>query len=227
MNLKNKGYLYFLCLVGFAIASCKDNNDAPVPLVTANINVMHLIPDAGSFNYYDNGTRQNSYKLGYTHYSGYITVAAGQQLATLKDTLYNTFYSNSLTLTSNAEYTLMVTGQALKGTIAGVLLPDAVTYPTTVNSKVRFANMAPNTPAVDVYFNKVAVSNASYKGVSAWALADTGSVSVKINLAGTSKVVYGPVTVPLVQGGAYTFYAYGLYGTTTGASAFSLNYITN
>lgn len=223
MRFKTGKYLLFFCLAALGLGGCKDNNDAPGITTTANISVVNLVVNSGSINYYANGTRQNSYKLGYGLASGYLTITSGEQIATIKDTLYNTLYTGDQTLTKSTQYTLLAAGQS-KQAVSGILLTDtAVAVAGKV--KARFINASANAPAVDVYFNKVSVVNTGYKGISKFAAVDSGSVTIKINQTGTSNTIY-TTTATLSAGGVYTFYAFGLYNGT-GTNAFDLGKIVN
>ncbi|OCX54610.1 hypothetical protein BEL04_10285 [Mucilaginibacter sp. PPCGB 2223] len=222
MKFKTGKYLLFFCLTGLVFSSCKDNNDAPAVTTTSSINVVNLVVNSSSINYYANGTRQNSYKLAYGLASGYLTVASGEQIAGVKDTLYNTIYSADITLTKSTKYTLLTAGQASQA-VSGILLTDTIA--TGSKARARFVNASVNAPAVDVYFNNTVVSNTGYKGISKVAVVDTGAVTVKINQAGTNTVILTK-TFTLSSSGVYTFYGYGLYNGT-GTNAFTLGEIVN
>jgi len=224
MKFKTGKYLLFFCLVGLVWAGCKVNDDAPAVTTNSSISVMNLVANSSSINYYDNGTRQNNYKLGYGLTSGYLTVISGDQTASIKDTLYNTIYSAGLTLFKNTKYTLLVAGQS-KQAVNGILLTDTIA-PVNGKAKARVVNASGNAPAFDVYFNNVGVTNISYKGISKVALVDTGTVTLKIKQAGTNSAI-GSFAVKLSTSSVYTFYIYGLYNNTTGVYALSLGTIIN
>ncbi|WP_448702919.1 DUF4397 domain-containing protein [Mucilaginibacter sp. AW1-3] len=223
MKFKTGKYLLLFCLAGLFLSACKNNNDAPGITATTSISVVNLVVNSGSINYYANGTRQNNYKLGYSLASGYLTVTSGDQITSLKDTLYNTIYSADQNLTDSIRYTLLAAGQS-KQAVSGILLSDTA---RSVSGKVkaRFINASANAPAVDVYFNNVAITNIAYKGISKFALVDTGTVVLKINQAGTNTLITSQ-TFKLSGGGVYTFYGYGLYNGT-GVNAFAVGEIIN
>jgi len=223
MKFKTGRYLLFFCLGGLVWAGCKVNDDAPAVTTNSSISVVNLVASSSSINYYDNGTRQNSYKLGYGLASGYLTVISGGQTASIKDTLYNTIYSAGLTLTKNTKYTLLVAGQS-KQAVNGILLTDTIA-PVSGKAKARFVNASGNAPAFDVYFNNVGITNTGYKSISKVVLVDTGTVTLKINQTGTNNTI-GTLAVKLSTGGIYTYYTYGLYNTA-GVYALTLGTIVN
>jgi len=223
MKFKTGKYLLFFCLAGLGLSACKINNDAPAITTTASMNVVNLVVNSSPINYYSNGTRQNSYKLGYSLASGYLTVTAGEQTTAIKDTTYSTIYSADQTLTKNLSYTLLAAGQSSQA-VSGIMLTDTAVA-VTGKVKARFINASANAPAVDVYFNNASITNTSYKGISKFAMVDTGAVTIKINQAGTNTVIYTKAFT-LSSGGVYTFYAYGLYNGS-GTNAFSLGEIVN
>jgi hypothetical protein len=224
MMLNIRYYSYIFCLTGLVFSSCKNNDDAPGITATSRINIINLVPDGSSINYYSNGTRQNNYKLGYALASGYLSLIAGGQTAAVKDTLYNTLFTMPVTLKADSAYTLLVTGQASKQAVTGILLNDNVAS-VIGKAKARFINASPNAPALDVYLNSLLMGNKAYKSVSTFTLVDTGKVTIKINVAGTGTNIL-TANLTLTTSGVYTLFTYGLYNTT-GTGAFAIAQITN
>jgi hypothetical protein len=213
MNIKSLYRLFLCCVLPLTIIACnKNNNDAPdVVTDQARLTLVNVIPEGVNLNLYYNGTRQTGYRIGYLESSGYINVASGTQNAAFKDTTYTQLQAAALTLKPDSSYTMYVTGDYVFGsnnTITTILTPNVETA-AAGKPKLRFVNASPNSSAVDVYLNSLVLSNKTYKSVSGYARPDSGSVTVKVNLAGTSTTILNK-TITLSPRSVYTLYAYGL-----------------
>jgi predicted transcriptional regulator len=226
MNIKSFCRLFLVCVLPLAIGACnKNNNDAPdVVANPAHLAFVNVIPEATSLNLYYNGTRQNGYRIAYSESSGYISVASGMQNASFKDTTYTELLkATPITLKHDSSYVMYVTGDYDR--IAGT---NTVTTILTTNAekvvagkpKLRFVNASPNSPAVDVYLNSLVLANKAYKSVSGYALADTGTIAVKVNIAGTPTTLLSK-SIKLSSNSVYTLYAYGLVNQS-GTKGFNL-----
>jgi hypothetical protein len=216
MKLKNRYSIFLFCLLFAAICACnKNTNDAPdIVANPGKLGFINLIPEAPSINLYFNGTRQNGYRIAYLESSGYLSVASGTQNASIKDTTYALLQEGAITFRSdsNYAYTLYVTGDydrtASVNTVTTILTANNETA-VAGKPKLRFINASPNSPALDVYLNSLLLSNKAYKSVSGYARADSGTVTVKVNISGTSTTILNK-TIALSSNSVYTLYAYGL-----------------
>lgn len=225
MNLKNRCSIFLFCLLSAAICSCnKNTNDAPdVVANPAKLAFINLIPEAPSINLYYNGTRQSGNKIGYLESSGYLSVASGTQNASFKDAAFTQIQQGAITLKPDSSYVLYVTGDynATAGTNTVItILTGNNEAAVSGKPKLRFVNASPNSPAVDVYLNSLVLSNKTYKSVSGYARADSGTVAVKINIANTATTILSK-TITLSSNSVYTLYAYGLVNQS-GTSGFNI-----
>ncbi|WP_295652037.1 DUF4397 domain-containing protein [uncultured Mucilaginibacter sp.] len=229
MNFRYTHYLFFICTVVVGFCACnKSNNDAPDPVAQpANLAFINIIPEAPTINMYFNGTRQNGNKIAYLESSGYLSVPSEQQNVSFKDTTYTQIQEASLTLKPDSNYTMFVTGDYVANApnpVSTILTANAEPHPTG-KPKLRFVNAAPGSPSLDVYLNSLVLSNKAYKSVSGYALADSGAVAVKVNIAGTSNTILN-ATITLSSNSVYTFFSYGLINQT-GVKAFNVGLIQN
>lgn len=225
MKLKAWQYLLVTFLLLCAIWGCKPNS-ADLPTIAAKagqIGFYNLIPSQalinpypGAIDMYVNGTRQNTNKIAYGDFSGYMAITSGGQNVVFKsDSLRTEIYPSTLITLDTLYSTLFVTGKANAGTVTIIHTRDtAVTDGVNIKPKFRFVHASADAPAFDLLLvgvkNSVTINNQAYKSISAFNRVDTGKVAFKLNLAGTStNVLYG--TLSLTASGIYTMYVYGVY----------------
>jgi hypothetical protein len=225
IKLKAWQYLLETFLLLCAIGGCKPNSaDLPtIALPAGQVGFYNLIPSQalinpypGAINMYVNGTRQNTNKIAYGDFSGYMAITSGAQNIVFKsDSLRTEIYpSTSITL-DTLNTTLFVTGKANAASVTIIHTRDtAVTDAVNIKPKFRFVHASADAPAFDLVLvgvkSSVTINNQSYKSISAFNRADTGKVAFKLNLAGTStKVLSGTLT--LTASNVYTMYVYGVY----------------
>lgn len=222
----NRKKLFNFLAAGMALlllASCnKNNTDLPdVAPDNASVAFINVIPDAPSLNMYFNGTRQTGNKIAYAESSGFITVPSEAQNVSFKDTTFTQVQAGQFSFISDSSYTIFVTGRYYGNTNTAntILITNAEPSPTG-KPKLRFVNAAADAPALDVYVNSLVFSNKAYKSVSGFARADSGTVAVKVNLAGTATTILNK-TISLSPNSVYTLYSYGLVNQT-GSKAFNV-----
>jgi hypothetical protein len=216
------GFLMFCALSVTMVACNKNNNDAPDVIAdNAHLAFINVIPEAPELYLYFNGTRQTTYRIAYLESSGYLSVASGAQNASFKDTTYALLQTTPIALKPDSNYTMFVTGDYTRSsnTLTTILTPNAE-QAGAGKPKLRFVNASPDSPALDVYLNSLLLSNKAYKSVSGYARADSGAVTVKVNIAGTSTTLLNK-TITLNARSVYTLYAYGLVNQS-GASGFNV-----
>jgi hypothetical protein len=204
-----------------ALFACnRDNSDLPAATAAAGkVAFFNLIPGSNGIDLYINGTRQNNNKIIYNQYSGYMSIASGQQAVLFKsDTTRLPLFSPALgaTLPTDSS-TIFVTGNAASNLIftRDTARADNINY----KPKLRFVNASSDSPAFDIVLNSVLLTGTAYKSISKFARVDTGKVTLRLNLAGTNTTVINS-SITLTPNRVYTLFVYGSY---TGQSANGLN----
>jgi hypothetical protein len=229
MKLKTWSYLFIVSFVLCAMLSCnRDNNDAPGAVPPSGlIAFFNLVPNETGINFYINGTRQNTNKIIYADYSGYMSVPSGQQSLSFKDSLYTELFSPVQFIINADSSTIFVAGK--KNAVSLIVTRDTALIDTgNIKPKLRFVHTSADSPAFDLFLsniNQTSIPNQAYKSISAFARVDTGRVTVKLNLAGTNTTVLNG-TVNLLPHGVYTLFIYGSY-TGTSTNGLNLGIIAN
>ncbi|RKR82206.1 uncharacterized protein DUF4397 [Mucilaginibacter gracilis] len=213
-------YLLALFLPLCALWACNPKSaDLPAPLPkVASVGFYNLIPNQVPINMYVSGTRQNSNKISYGDFSGYMNILSEQRNISFKtDTLRQQIYSATITLDS-LQTTLFVTGKP--SAVAVIQARDtALADAVNVKPKLRFIQASADAPPLDLVLNNVTIANQGYKSISAFNRVDTGKVNWSLNLAGTNTYVIKG-TISFTAHSVYTMYAYGSY--LGGANSLSL-----
>lgn len=225
MRKYKTGLLLWCAYLVCTIISCKPNTaDLPAAqAASAQVSFFNLIPNGSPIDLYINGSRQNSNKIAYNEYSGYITVPSGEQAVLFKtDSLRNNLF-DPVRVTLPADYTtIFVTGNSASNLIYA---RDTASADTAHNkTKLRFINASANSPAFNITLNNASISNTSYKGISSFARVDTGKISVNVKLVGNSGNLLTK-TVTLQSNNVYTLFIYGTY--TAKGDNLSLGIIAN
>jgi hypothetical protein len=150
----------------------------------------------------------------YTGVSNYQRLAAGARTITVEAaaTPGAALLTTTPTLKAATDSSIALYGAA--GSLGALVLTDANVSTQTGAAQVRFVNVSPDLPALDVYANQsLAASGVLQNSASAYALlaADAAGTAYKFDfdLAGTTTPVLTLPAVTLAQGGIYTIYVMG------------------
>lgn len=233
-NQYKKGLLLFtapvwILLVCF-IASCGKSNN--ITGANTQLQIINLSSDIGPLNLFINSVKQSLTTYTYTNNSGYFflnSLTPPIQFRTADAAALNIPYEIDTVLRSNSKYTLFITGYKADGTIKNsVLSLDTATLPAIGRAKVRFANMSPSSPNLDIRANDtLAFNNVKFDSISRYISLPTGNYNFTINAHSTpTKVEITLTNVTIQDGRAYTIYSQGIVGRTDSV-AFGAAVLTN
>jgi len=163
------------------------------------------------------GTRVNANQIIYGGGLDYFRAYAGKRTAAFtKSGGGGVVFSDTLTLKQNFAYTLCLVNKP--ATPGFLVLTDAITQPASGSANLRFVNLSPDAPAVDlaVKDGAVLVANKGFKGFSDFASITGKNYTFEIRQAGTSTVLATVTNVSINSGYVYTIYLRGLAGATDG-----------
>jgi hypothetical protein len=218
-----------VCLISFLLTSCLKNNDSTYNPPTGLLAFIQASPDEPPLDFNLNGNRVNLGALYFGDNIDYVSAFAGSRVANFYSAGTTTpILSAPITVNQGTAYSLFLVNRASSPQV--LLLTDTLNKPTTGNASVRFVNLSPDAPAVDlaVQGGAVLVSNRSFKGYSSFVpvAAKTG-YTFEVRRAGTSTVLATLTNVPLVSGSVYTIWFGGLAASSNSNDKLSANIITN
>ena len=227
-NLKRSvAALGAVCLLSLLLSSCLKSKSYPNPPI-ALVSFFQASPDEPLLDLYFNNDKVNWNPISYGTGLDYFNAYAGQR--TVNFYTANTMgqlYSDTLTLKANNVYSLFLVNTPAAPAI--VVLNDTINRPAANTASIRFVNLSPDAPAVDLALNDtVQVSNKIYKGASSF-IPVTGNktYTFQVRQKGTTTVLASLSNVFLTPGYVYTIMLTGLSAGTTSADKLSVYYMTN
>jgi Domain of unknown function (DUF4397) len=159
--------------------------------------------------------------IPYTGFSNYEVLNAGTRTITVEAsaTPGAALLTTSPTLAGATDTSIALYGGA--GSLGALVLTDANVSTLAARAQVRFVNVSPDLPSLDVYANGVlATSGLVENSASGYALLDAvaGGTNYQFDfdLSGTTAPVLTVPGVSLVAGGIYTIYVMGPAGALRG-----------
>jgi hypothetical protein len=151
----------------------------------------------------------------------YISVDSGASFfrVTQTGTTAPVLASANGTLEAGRDYTVIVSG--LPGAQHAAIGPDDNRLPAAGTARVRFLNLAPDAPALDVTKpdGSVLFANVPFDAAGSYQALAGGSYNLQLRTAGTTTVLAGLNGINLREGQVYTLYA---VGRASGAPALAL-----
>jgi hypothetical protein len=241
-NYNRKLFILMGCITGCLLmmqllSSCGTDNTTVNPSgSTTKIVVVNTCPDVGPL-----GLFVNTYQLGnntgtlaqrtFFRYSTppvYYSIGTGALTLQLRTDHNLQYTTDTITTLANKSYSLFFTGLAAVDSVSTLLINDDLTLPPLGRGRMRFINLSPRAPALDVYVNgAIGFSKTAFKKVAPYIELPAGVYDFKLTVSGgaTSQIADLPL-VTIQDGKVYTLYSKGLIGRTDTA-AISLNVITN
>ena len=216
-----------ICLVLLLSSCLKDNTPNYAP-PAALVSFFQASPDETALDLYFNNNKVNFGPISYGTGLDYFRAYAG--LRTVNFYTYgvmNKVFSDTLTIKPNNVYSLFLTNKPNQPEL--VLLNDTISQPPANMASIRFVDLSPDAPHVDLVLNNnTEVANKAYKGVSSF-LPVTGNTTynIQVKQTGTSTVLATLNSITLNTNLVYTIIFSGLVSGTTSADQPAIYYVTN
>jgi hypothetical protein len=137
-------------------------------------------------------------------------------------------FSDTVTLKQNYFYSLFLANETSKPEI--FLLTDTLTRPPANMASIRFVDLSPDAPAVDLVLNdtlKIA-TNKIFKGHSSFiSLTGNSSYNLEVRQSGTSTALASLSNLTLNTNEVYTIIFDGLAASTSSTDKLSIFYVIN
>jgi hypothetical protein len=221
-----------MVLMAGTFTACKDE---VVAKKYARLDVINASPDAPGLNAIVDSTIISPYVLQFGSNMGYMQVEAKKSIIKFNTFLSDTTTDSSVlqtefTFKENEHYSVFLVDSFSKVTV--LLTPDQ--WPETQNGKafVRFLQLSPNAPVLDVVkmadtVPTIIFGNMAFKDVTAFTPIDAGVYNWSLAFAGKDTVFGKLPTMIFNTGKVYTVYTKGFDSTYTGKKALGATVITN
>lgn len=200
-------------LTGLVLVSCKKDKKEPIAQ-TAKVALMISSPGATELSLFVDGTKAVTPVLTYNSVVPYLGVTAGtvKEFSFKKKDVADVLDKVSTLLKNGASYTLMFADKSPKTAI--IMVEDDLSAPAAEKAKIRFVNLSPDAPALDLFVGgktDALVTKKAFKEVSTFVNVDPGvDLSFQIKENGKTEVLASLAKFTLEKGKIYTIWARGL-----------------
>jgi hypothetical protein len=200
------------------LGSCMKDEDIQPQQPVSGLSIVHASPTTENLDVYVDNTKAVA-DLAYTKKVDYLNLFPGNRKLTItKKGIQTPLFAEQLTLKDYFGYTLFIVDQL--ETVKFLFLEDDLTKPATGKAKVRFVNLSPDAPALNLSIagkETDLVTNKLFKEYSTFAEIDAAEkVTFNVKNKGTGGLETSLTDVKIEAGGIYTIWVKGLKATTTG-----------
>ena len=220
-SLKNL-YALFAIVTATLLAACgKGDNEVPN---YGSLSIYNASPTLSTYDVYLNGSKLNAANLPYGGGVKYTQLPQGTYEAkfNVAGETAAVYTKTGISVANNNFSTLYLTGTA--GNFDGLLLADDFSNTSVEKAFVRFVNLSPDAPALDLHVKDATsnlISNKKYKEYSGFTEIEAGSKTfeIKENTSGTVKTTLESTN--FVKGYFYTIIAGGKIAAGTNERLFN------
>jgi hypothetical protein len=234
-NYKNisKNLLATITVIGLltlSLSSClKYNNNQYYTPPAALLTFIQASPDEPPLDFSLDNNRVNGWPINYGDNIDYFRAFTGKRNVNFYNAgTGNVILSDTIHLNQNATYSLFLVNTTAHPQI--LLLTDSLTKPSSGSAGIRFVNLSPDAPAVDlaVTGGAVLVPNKAFKGYSSFAnTPGNTSYSIEVRQAGTTTVLATLPNVTLNSSFVYTIWLHGLVASTNNTDQLGISVLPN
>jgi hypothetical protein len=215
----------FWAILALCSAGCAKNGSTVTTNAVTYLSVIHGAPYAGLANVYLNDTlitSANGITPG-TYSPKYGTIRPGTYSVQFEETGTDSLLAGipASDFDTLASYTLLLYNNAGGGPAYAIKITDNFSQVNNSSTYVRFFNLCPDVPSVDLYFDSLQVqagrgtadnvSNGLYNQFQA---ATPGTYTITVKISQTDTVVVSALNTKLLAGNAYTIFVTENRGTT-------------
>lgn len=220
-----------VCMLSVLIlSSCLKQNDnqtynPPIAIAT----VIQASPDEPPIDLTFDNNKVNINPLNFADHIGYFQAYAGtRQIKFVNHVTSGTVLADTATLAQNNAYSIFLVNKPAQP--AMLIVKDTVSRPADGKASIRFINLTPDAPAVDlaVTGGAVLIGNVAYKGHSTFIpVTGNNNYNFEIRQHGTNTVLATLANISLNSSYVYTIWFGGLLNPTTTTDKAAINIMTN
>lgn len=213
--------IMLLCFgMAFTLSSCSlddgDNNTVNVPNVAYGL-IANASPASGDLSFYADLNKINTTPLNYTNVAGYYPFNLGERVLSVKNSRGETLTTKTVTLTGGESFSAFAVNTF--NNIELVTYKDSLVYPAANHARVRFINLSPDTPSVDIKGpTQNFATNLTFKQSTEFMEVQSGSYDINFLEAGTTTSLHQSTAVQFTAGRIYTIYTKGFRAPATGSN---------
>jgi hypothetical protein len=226
-NLRTPPFIFstiLLCML--CLNSCTKD---VATTATAYLSMVNTSPTLGTYHFYFDGTKLNTAAMPFGGTIAYANYTAGDHTAKFTtESASESLLTKTISLDGDGVYSLYLIERPEK--LDALLVRDVMTVASTTQAFIRFINLSPDAPALDLTVSggtdKI-VSGKSYKAASDFQAINpnTYSFDIKDSNMGAIKTTLSEVTI--TAGKYYTIISRGVLNVGETDQPFSAQLITN
>ncbi len=219
-----------VCLLSLMLTSClKDKTETYVP-PAAFVQFVQASPGEQPLDLYLNTNKVNLLPIGYGDRLDYFRAYSGTRIVNMVTHPGNSkIFSDTVNLKTDSVYSMFLINKATNPGL--LLLPDSLTKPAAGKGSIRFVNVSPDAPAVDLAIKDTTtalVANKAFKGYSPFfPIQASKTYTFEVRQHGTNTVLATLANVNIYNGQVYTIWLHGLVTTTIDSDKLKAEIITN
>ncbi|RNL55147.1 DUF4397 domain-containing protein [Pedobacter jejuensis] len=175
---KSNFYSLAILLMVAIISSC-GKTDA-IDTTISYLRVVNSSPGLATYNVYLNGSAINSASLPFAGALAYTSKTAGTySLKFTSGSNTESLLTKDVALNQNTRYSYYLINKP--GQLDGLLIGDDLSMPATDKAYIRFINLSPDAPALDLFKTSTTTSyatNKAFKAASGFIAVDAGTYSL-------------------------------------------------
>jgi hypothetical protein len=217
------------CLLSVLLTSClKSKSDYYAP-PAAYVTFIQASPDEEPLDIYLNSNKVNQLPIHYKEGIDYFQAFTGTRIVNIYTSgSMNKLLSDTIHLDPNIAYSLFLVNTPANPGI--LLLTDSISRPAAGKTTVRFVNVSPDAPSVDlaVKDSSAFVSDKAFKGFSSFIPKDGDKTyTFEVRQHGTNSVLATLPDITLHSGLVYTIWLHGLVNTSIDGDKLAADILTN
>ncbi len=206
--------------VALSLTSCINDDDSNyyTPVQSGAYGyVVNASPSSGDLYFFADSNQLNSDALNYGGSMGYFRFYTGDRTFNLKNSSGTTLATTSLTLADQDYFALFAVNTF--DNIELVSYRDTLVNPAQGNARVRFINLSPGAPALDVATpTTTLVTGLDFKEASEYADIPAGTYDFTFKDNATGTTIYTQMAEPLTSGNIYTIFVKGFITPPAGSN---------
>lgn len=209
--------LFAALTLSAVMTSCsKDFDNTPAPSVSG-LNMINASPTTELLDFFVNNTRGNNENFDFGKKLGYYNLYSGtSKISMTKKGSQTALTSESFNFAPERGYSLFVIGKI--DSLKFLMVKDSVSLPASGKANVRFVNVSPDAPALNLSVGTAATDLVTDKGYKQYSEFTTIDAATKVSFTAKNKAT-GAVeaTLPDVEiksGETYTIWVKGLKAAT-------------
>jgi hypothetical protein len=226
-KLPRKYITIFTFLFGIVLLfeSCTKKNEwVGGPVTYASF--FNAVARNNSVDFFINNQMVNLKSLVFGESLGYFNVGPGAAKLDITFGTVQVVASDNTTFDEGKYYSIFVTG---KSPIDFIVTDDARTDPPAGQAKVRFVQLSPDAPNIniDIEDKPNLFADRTYKSYTDFIVIDAGNYNLRVRQAGSNTVKFSKFDVQIDGGGIYTIVAIGLWSGTVTEPPLDIKIIKN